>query len=89
MAVEGEAAAAELSEPVSSEAGAEDITAEVPVVTEEVASVDETAASAEVASTEEGTVEAETLAGDESEGQAEHSGEQTAPEKSPASETTE
>jgi N utilization substance protein A len=94
VAAEGEAAAAEPSEPVTSEAGAseagaEDITAEVPVVTEEVASVDETAASAEVASTEEGTVEAETLAGDESEGQAEHSGEQTAPEKSPASETTE
>ena len=59
------------------------------MVTEEVASVDETAASAEVASTEEGTVEAETLAADESEGQAEHPGEQTAPEKSPASETTE
>ena len=89
VAVEGEAAAAELSEPVTSEAGAEDITAEVPVATEEAASVEETAASAEVASTEEGTVEADTLAGDESEGQAEHSGEQTAPEKSPASETTE
>ncbi len=89
VAAEGEAAAAEPSEPELSEAGAEDITAEVPVATEEAASADETAASAEVASTEEGTVEAETLAADENEGQAERSGEQAAPEEEAASETRE
>ncbi|HMD31287.1 MAG TPA: helix-hairpin-helix domain-containing protein, partial [Candidatus Acidoferrales bacterium] len=60
VAAEGETVVAEASEP-----GAEDITAEVPVAVEEVASAEETAASGEVALSEEGTVEADTLAADE------------------------
>jgi transcription termination/antitermination protein NusA len=72
VAAEGEAVAAE-----ATEAGAEDITAEVPVATEEVALSDE------------GTVEAETLAGGESEAHAENSGEQPEPEAESASETRE
>jgi len=75
---EGETVAAE-----SAAAGADDITAEIPVATEEVAASDE------VALSEEGTVEAETLAGDQNEVQPEASGEQPEPEAESASKTTE
>jgi hypothetical protein len=46
-------------------------------------------ATEEVASTDEGTVEADTLAGDETEGQAEHSGDEPEPEAESASKTRE
>jgi N utilization substance protein A len=65
IAAEGEAAAVE-----ASEAGAEDITAEIAAVAEEPASGEE------VASTDEGTAEADILAAPESEKQPEDSGEQ-------------
>ncbi len=69
VAAEGEAVVAE-----PAQAGAEDITAEIPAVVDIAASADEAVASEEVAATDEGTVEADTLAGDENAGQAEDSG---------------
>jgi N utilization substance protein A len=75
VAAEGEAAAVE-----SSEAGGEDITAEIAAVAEEPASGEE------VASTDEGTAEADILAAPESEKQPEDSGEQPDSEAESASE---
>ena len=86
VAAEGEAAAAE-----SAEAGSEDITAEIAVAGEEIAAGEEVAASENAASAEEaaGEPQGAIAAADENEEQAEHSGEQTAPEEESASETRE
>jgi N utilization substance protein A len=90
-AVEGEAAVVEGEVPaegdaaaaVSAEAGADDITAEIPAVPEQLA------ASEGVTVTEEGTAEADTLASEQNEGQPEDSGEQSTVEEESASETRE
>jgi N utilization substance protein A len=78
VAAEGETAAVE-----SSDAGGEDITAEIAAVAEEPASGEE------VAATDEGTDEADILAAPESEKQPEDSGEQSESEAQSTSETKE
>jgi len=77
--------AAEAAVAESSEAGGEDITAEIAVAGEEVASAEEVASGEESAPGEE----AAAAPADENDGQAKHSVEQSALEESRASETTE
>jgi N utilization substance protein A len=85
LEVAAEEGAAEAAVVESSEAGGEDITAEIAVVGEEVAAAEEVATGEEAAPGEE----AAAAPANENDGQAKHSVEQSALEESRASETTE
>jgi N utilization substance protein A len=85
LEVAAEEGAAEAAVVESSEAGGEDITAEIAVAGEEVAAAEEVATGEEAAPGEE----AAAAPADENDGQAKHSVEQSALEESRASETTE
>jgi N utilization substance protein A len=85
LEVAAEEGAAEAAVVESSEAGGEDITAEIAVAGEEVAAAEEVATGEEAAPGEE----AAAAPANENDGQAKHSVEQSALEESRASETTE
>jgi N utilization substance protein A len=85
LEVAAEEGAAEAAVAESSEAGGEDITAEIAVAGEEVAPAEEVATGEEAAPGEQ----AAAAPADENDGQAKHSVEQSALEESRASETTE